>query len=450
MSVEMNKQAPSTMPMSVLPATYRPARPSRGPGRWFRACAGISEEILDWAPSERARYTGLGVIVFNTGCLAAFAMFTALGKIVAAPPVFLVPVALVWGWMIFSVDRWLITSTHGVHGVSRLLILIPRLLLAILLAFTIAEPLTLRIFQNSLDSQVKTTRTTQLVSYESQLQSCNPVSGQWIGSPGCEAYHLTVANPPYGDQQKLAAAKSQEADLAAQLATDQTRQQSLTTTAQDECAGTSAPGSSGAAGDGPRCKADWAAEKAQATITTAKQAQLAAVQDTVGTLIQQTGAEQGSFATELNSAIQKKVAAKKADLGQVGIIDEWTALEQLSAQSAFVFFGHWLLVLVMLALDCLPVLAKLMSGSSAYDRLLADQIASDERIYTVDLRLREDTATLDKEVEIYLAEMTKRDRKRSLDRAERVRHAKSDTDGLDDVRALAAQWIRDAQADGTS
>lgn len=453
MSVEMNgrpadatREPSPTVPLSVLPTEYRPARPDRGPGRWFRACAGIREEILDWAPSERGRYTGLGVIVFNTGCLAAFAMFTALGKVVAAPAAFLVPIALVWGWMIFSVDRWLVTSTHGVHGVSRLLILIPRLLLAILLAFTIAEPLTLRIFQNTLDSQVQTTRTTQLGSYESQLQTCNPVSGQWVTSPGCDAYHLTVANPPYGDQQKLIAAKTQEAALSAQVATDQSRQQALTTTAQDECAGTDAPGSSGVAGFGPRCTADWAAERAQATITAAKQAQLAAVQKTVGTLIQQTGAAQASFATELNSAIKRKVAARKADLGQIGIIDEWTALEQLSAQSAFVFFGHWLLVLVLLALDCLPVLAKLMSGSTAYDRLLADQIASDERIHEVDLRLREGSATLDKEVEIYLAEMTKRNRMRSLDQAERVRHAKGDTDGLDDVRALAAQWIKDARA----
>jgi hypothetical protein len=449
MSVEKNRQAPPTMPMSVLPPEYRPARPGRGPGRWFRACAGITEEILDWVPSERARYTGLGVIVLNTGCLAAFAMFTALGKVVSAPPLYLLPIALVWGWMIFSVDRWLIASTHGVHGVSRLLILIPRLLLAILLAFTIAEPLTLRIFQNSLDTQVSTTRTTQLASYESQLQSCNPVSGQWVGSPQCGAYHLSVANPPYGDQQKLAAARTQQANLATQVGADQARQATLTTTAQDECAGTSAAGSSGVAGDGPRCKADWAAEQAQAAITTAKQAQLATAQNTVSTLIQQAGAAQGSFAVELDAAIQQKVAAKKADLGQIGIIDEWTALEQLSAQSSFVFFGHWLLVLVMLALDCLPVLAKLMSGSSAYDRLLGEQLASDERIHEVDLRLREDTATLDKEVDIYLAEMTRRDRIRDLDQASRVRHAKSDSDGLDAVRALAARWIQGAEEGGT-
>jgi hypothetical protein len=96
--------------------------------------------------------------------------------------------------------------------------------------------------------------------------------------------------------------------------------------------------------------------------------------------------------------------------------------------------------------DGLPVLAKLMSGSSTYDQLLAEQRMSDERVYETDLKFREETATVDKEVEIYLSEMRKRDRMRNLDRQERVRNAQGETDGLEDVRALAAQWLRDAEA----
>jgi Domain of unknown function (DUF4407) len=197
---------------------------------------------MDWSPAERAKYTGLGIIVLNTGCLAAFAMFTALGKIAAAPAVALVPLALVWGWIIFSVDRWLIASTHGVRGLSRVLIFLPRLLLAILLAFTIAEPLTLRIFQNTLDSTALTTRTKALDQYESQLQTCNPVSGQWDGSAACDGYHLTVANSPYGIQQKLATAKQQQTQLEGVIGTEEVQEQKLTSIATGECAGTAGAG----------------------------------------------------------------------------------------------------------------------------------------------------------------------------------------------------------------
>lgn len=112
------------------------------------------------------------------------------------------------------------------------------------------------------------------------------------------------------------------------------------------------------------------------------------------------------------------------------------------------FFGHWLLVLVLMALDCLPVLAKLMSGTSTYDRLLVKQRASDEHIYDIDLKFREETATIDQEVGVYLAQNRKRDQISSIKLQERVRNAQVDSDGLDDVRAQVAQWLREAEAAG--
>jgi hypothetical protein len=455
MTTNVDRRAPAagssnpTMPMKRLPPDeYRPAAPDRGVGRWFRMCAGIKEDVLDWTPSERGKYTGLGIIVLNTGFLAAFAMFTALGKITSAPGFILVPIALVWGWMIFSVDRWLITSTHGVMGINRVLIFAPRLVLAVLLAFTIAEPLTLRIFQNTLDSTVALTRTTQLNAYESQLQTCNPVSGAWVASAACDGYHLTVAGSPYAVQQKLATARQEQAELTSVVDPDEAEEQRLTSIAQGECAGTAGADMSGSAGDGPRCAADWAAAQsyAQQTGLTAKQAQLLALQESITSMIPQSGTAQRTYAADLHTAITAAVAVKHKDMNaQIGIIDEWGALEQLSSQSSFVFFGHWLLVLVMMALDCLPVLAKLMGGSSAYDELIAEQRASDARVYEIDVQFREETATVDKEVGIYLSEMSKRDRMRNADREERVRNAQGESDGLDDVRALAARWLNEAE-----
>jgi len=454
MTTDQAREAPGTAPFPALsqygslPAgTYRPARPAHGPGRWFRTCAGIREDVMDWVPSERIKYAGLGIIVLNTGCLAAFAMFTALGAILSAPAIALVPIALAWGWLIFSADRWLIASTHGKHGMDRVLVFIPRLVVAILIAFTIAEPLTLRIFQNSLDTQVRTSRTTQLDTYQSALQTCNPVSGQPNNSSACTGYHLTVGDSPYSADQRLRSAQQQVARLTPIVNSANAAYQHAVTLAEDECAGTSGPGLSGQAGAGPLCQNDRASASSLQGSLNAKQAQLTTAQDAVATLLPQVASAQYAYTAQLHTTITKAVAAKASDLGQIGLIDEWTALEQLSSQSSFVFFGHWLLVLVLLALDCLPVLAKLMGGSSAYDRILADQIASDERVHAIDLRLREDTVNVDKEVAIYLIEMRKRERKVSEDRAERVRMAEGDTDGLDDVRALATKWHQEGMGD---
>jgi hypothetical protein len=312
-----------------------------------------------------------------------------------------------------------------------------------LIAFTIAEPLVLRIFQNSLDTQVSTTRTTQLDTYESQLKICNPISGQWAAAPGCAGYHLTAASPPNGAQSKLATAEQAVTQLQSTVDSDKASYNDAVAQREGECAGTPGAGRSGHAGDGPLCKSDKATELAYKRTLDTDSAKLSAAQATVAMLNPQAGNAQQTYDTQLNTAITKAVAAKKADLGQIGIIDEWTALEQLSSQSAFVFFGHWLLVLVLIALDCLPVLAKLMGGTSAYDQMLAEQVDIDKAVHAVDLRLRKDTATVDKEVEIYLIEMRRRERMRNEDRAERMRNAQGETDGLDDVRALAAKWMRE-------
>ena len=456
MATDVNGQAPSpgpagTMPIpSLPPGDYRPARPSHGPGRWFRACAGVREDVMDWTPSERLKYAGLGIIVLNTGCLAAFAMFTALHTIVIAPAFALLLPSLAWGWIIFSVDRWLITSTHGIQGMSRVMIFIPRLVLAILLAFTIAEPLTLRIFQNTLDSTVASDRTAQLDAYESKLQTCNPVSGQWVASASCNGYHLAVADSPYAAQQKLAVAKREEAQLESVISAEEAQEQKLITTAQGECAGTAGAGMSGQAGEGPRCTADWAAVNAydKQSGLAAKQKQLSSLQASISGMIPQTGSAQQTYQAKLQAKISRTVAEKRTDLEtQIGIIDEWSALEQLSSRSTFVFFGHWLLVLVLIALDSLPVLAKMMSGSSAYDRLLAEQRTTDERVYALDLKFREETMSVDNEIGIYQAKIEKRSRMREIDLDERVKNAQGTNDGLDDVRALAARWIRDAEED---
>ena len=45
--------------MSTDQLPYRPAPPSTGPARWLRALAGVREDVLDWVPEDRPRYTGL-------------------------------------------------------------------------------------------------------------------------------------------------------------------------------------------------------------------------------------------------------------------------------------------------------------------------------------------------------------------------------------------------------
>ena len=281
----------------------------------MRTLVGVRERILDWVPEERARYTGLGIIVLNTGVLAALAMLTAMGRIVSAPILAFIPLALLWGWIIISIDRWLITSTHGIHPArSMLRIFAPRLLLTVLLALTIAELLTLRIFQPALDRQVRQTQATQITQYESRLQSCNPPTGEPDSSRTCNGARLSIKNPSGDVTSEISASVQQRGVLQSEVNGIETNIATLQNKAEDECAGTKGPGLSGVPGFGPRCHSDLAAVTSyrDSSGLAAKQAVLKSLNQKIASLLSDAGPAQALSAAEVSRAISNAVRAKKA------------------------------------------------------------------------------------------------------------------------------------------
>src|SRR5579871_22232 len=248
-------RSPAEQPATLTAPPERPAAPDGGVRRWLRGLIGIKEDVLDWVPANRAQYAFFGTIVLNTGLLAAVAMFTALTKIVSAPLALLIPAALLWGWIILSIDRWLIASTHGVYpsNLSRILVFAPRLVLAALIALTIAEPLTLRIFQPALDRQVRTAQANALTAYQSALTKCNPVSGKPVTAQACSGLHLSLPNPPGSLEYEFAADQAQQTALKKTISKAQQRINHLTMFARNECAGVSGTGLTGIPGVGWQC-----------------------------------------------------------------------------------------------------------------------------------------------------------------------------------------------------
>lgn len=123
--------------------------------RFFFWCAGCVPELIRECPSDHPKYVSLGGAVFATWLLATISGGYAASVIFAGSPWALaitVAVALVWGWMLFNIDRAIITSMHRVDtGTAwerlraELVPAIPRFLLAIVLAMTIADPLKVRL-----------------------------------------------------------------------------------------------------------------------------------------------------------------------------------------------------------------------------------------------------------------------------------------------------------------
>jgi len=73
-------------------------------------------------------------------------------------------------------------------------------------------------------------------------------------------------------------------------------------------------------------------------------------------------------------------------------------------RSGLVLGAQLLLRLLLIAIDCLPVLTKLMGGTTAYDRRVARRLVIDEDLHDTESRLQE-AAELDTEIDALVARL---------------------------------------------
>ena len=123
---------------------------------FFLFCSGVEHSILDQCPSDRNKYMGIGATVFFTGVLAFFSSGYALYSVFeswwAAAAC-----GLVWGLMIFNLDRYIVMSMKSYGKWWRdWAVALPRLGLAVLLALVISKPLEMKIFEKEIQAELVT------------------------------------------------------------------------------------------------------------------------------------------------------------------------------------------------------------------------------------------------------------------------------------------------------
>lgn len=364
-------------------ARWRPEPPGRGPARWLRAIAGVKEDILDWAPEERPRYTRLGAIILNTGLLAGLSLFVALGSVVHVFWPLLVPIAGFWAYVIISFDSWLISSTHGALTANRFRMFVPRLVISVLIGAVIAEPLLLWVFQPAIHKEVHDYRQKELSAYAGQWKVCNPDSGQLVQTPACSDFHLSIEGSPQSIEAERAKVQAQRVELKGQIDDVNKRLAEMNGLAHDECVGRPGRGLTGVPGEGHNCLRDRK-EADQFRVDShldARQAELAGMDQEIVELTARVQQASQTYGQKVSEAIAAKVAEKRAGQGAIGLLDEDAALERLSDRSGFVLAAQWLLRLLLIALDCLPVFVKLMGGTTHYDRFVYAQLELDQELH---------------------------------------------------------------------
>jgi hypothetical protein len=297
--------------------------------KFFLFCSGVDGSILEKCPTDENKYMGIGATVFFTGVLAFFssgyALYTVFNSYVAA-----MAFGLVWGLMIFNLDRYIVMSMKSYGKWWRdLVVAVPRLILAVLLALVISKPLELKIFEKEINAELVVMEQEVFKNQEDQLKA---------------RY-----------QAKLEDDRAQIDRLKKEITAKTAARDTLARIAQMEADGT---GGSGKKNLGPIYRAKKEdADKAQSELDSLLVTALPMIQVKEKNLV------------TLDSAIQAEITslARSRYDGMAARID---ALHRLSVKSEAILLASIFITLLFIAIETAPIFVKLISYRSPYDYLL--------------------------------------------------------------------------------
>ncbi len=138
--------------------------------QFFIICSGADTDILETcSKGEQNKYAGIGATVFFTAVMAfiasGYALYTVFDNLFAA-----IFFGLVWGLLIFNLDRFIVSTIKKRDRFSsELLQATPRIILAIIIAIVISKPLELKIFEKEIDQVLLEQKNALTLANQSQI-----------------------------------------------------------------------------------------------------------------------------------------------------------------------------------------------------------------------------------------------------------------------------------------
>jgi hypothetical protein len=271
----------------------------------------------------------MGATIFFTGVFAAlasgYALYTVFDNVWMASLF-----GLIWGLMIFNLDRYIVSSMRKEGKFSReFFMALPRIILAVIISIVIAKPLELKIFEKEIAPELIVMEQEAFLRQETEL------------------------NLRY--QPLMDSLKAERQSLLQTIAAKASVRDALIKIAQEEADGT---GGSKRRNLGPIYKAKKAdADKAEAELQQMQQ-QLGARITAIDNLIHDQEQKRQSDISSLNRAALNGPAARME------------ALDRLVQRSSAIFWANVFVILLFIAIETAPIFVKLISGKGPYDHLL--------------------------------------------------------------------------------
>ena len=296
--------------------------------QFFLLCSGADKNLLEGcSEGEQTKYVGIGATVFFTAVMAfiasAYALFTVFDNIYPA-----LLFGVVWSLLIFNLDRFIVSTIRKRDRFgSELLQATPRIILAIIIAIVISKPLEIKIFEKEINTVLLKEKNAMALNNKKE-----------------------VANYFKSDLDKN---KAETANLKAEITNKEKEVNTLYETYITEAEGTKGTLK---LGKGPVFKEKITKHNlASAELDTIRKSNLAKI------------AINDKKAKDLQADLDKKVIETQPIIdGFDGLMARINALDKLP------WIPSFFIMLLFLAIETSPIIAKLLSPKGEYDYKLED------------------------------------------------------------------------------
>ena len=133
-------------------------------------CSGVDSDVINGCSNgEQNKYAGIGATVFFTAVMAfiasSYALFTVFDNAFTA-----VGFGLVWGLLIFNLDRFIVsTIKKRERFFDEFIQATPRIILAVIIAIVISKPLEIKIFEKEINTVLLKEKNEMLLTNKKQV-----------------------------------------------------------------------------------------------------------------------------------------------------------------------------------------------------------------------------------------------------------------------------------------
>lgn len=150
--------------------------PSKFTSFLWRSAGGDKELLLKSTYLDRVKFSCLGGTVLGTAVMAVlsggYAMYTVFEPnydvINPGATTIAVLFGILWGLIIFNIDRFIVSSMRGKTNMKMAM---PRIVLGAIIAYTISQPVELRMFKAEIEAELHKNKMAQQEHYASQTDS---------------------------------------------------------------------------------------------------------------------------------------------------------------------------------------------------------------------------------------------------------------------------------------